>query len=513
MMSIEKLQRKINYKLTKINTYFSLIIIDIDFFIRYCIRFSKKECNKVMNNIIKFFKEEFKDHKLYYDKTSDEFFIICLEFDDKSATEVMNEILKKFRKQRFAGFMGEEFKALRITFSAGIASYPHNGDKIEICRKATIALFAAKALRRNHIVSYNNTPSYPPNRVLYKKTLTISTLIGKWGEAGKINQKIGINKSLLWEPQAIAVSETGDLYIADQNNHQILWYNCNTIKPLIGNGSFGISKSGIKADKGRLNKPTGLYVHKDMLFITDTGNDYVLRIDLKTNRLYSFCGTRTAGYVGDGGSALMAALNKPGGIVVDKDNNVYINDIANNVIRKVDTKGIITTFAGNGKFGYSGDNAMAILASFNEIYGIGIDKKGENIYVADYFNHCVRRININSGIITTVAGCGVCGYSGDGGNPSRACLDRPVAVCLDDNNNLFIAESGNHCVRIVEANNNNIYTLAGGCGMGTGQSDDINNFQLANPNSLAVYKQYLYILDGANNRICKIDLMEGYDNE
>ena len=228
-------------------------------------------------------------------------------------------------------------------------------------------------------------------------------------------------------------------------------------------------------------------------------------MDLKTGIIFTFAGDTEAGYSGDGGSAVNARLNKPGGVVVDIEGNVYINDIANNVIRKVDQQNIITTFAGTGQYGHTGDGGPATQATFAEIYGLGINRRKGYIYLADYFNHCVRVINIKTGVIKTVIGTGEEGYSGDDGNALEARLNRPVAVCVDDKDNLYIAESGNHCIRFYQAQTNIIYTLVGDGVAGIGSPGSVNSFRLANPNGLAINKDNtLYVLDGANNRLCSI---------
>ncbi len=193
--------------------------------------------------------------------------------------------------------------------------------------------------------------------------------------------------------------------------------------------------------------------------------------------------------------------------MADAEGNVYINDIANNVIRKVDRQSIITTFAGTGQYGYSGDGGQARQATFAEIYGLGINRRKRCIYLADYFNHCIREIDIKTGIVSTVTGSGEEGYSGDGGSARQARLNRPVAVCVDSNDNLYVAESGNHCIRFCDAETEKIYTLVGDGVAGTGEPSPVGMFRLANPNGVVIGKDnILYLLDGANNRLCSIKI-------
>ncbi len=173
-------------------------------------------------------------------------------------------------------------------------------------------------------------------------------------------------------------------------------------------------------------------------------------------------GTGERGFAGDGGPALEAQLNGPFDVGFDPAGNLYFSDTFNHRIRRIDGQtGIITTVAGNGSAGYSGDGGPAIAASFNEPYGIAVDRSG-NIYVADRHNHCVRRIDAVSGVATTFAGNGAAGYSGDGGPASQAGMVEPNGLGFDpEQNRLFIADVADHRVRMVDLMTGNIATFAG----------------------------------------------------
>lgn len=487
---------------------FSLVMIDIDFFLRYCMRFTKKQCDRLMEAIEGFLRNAFPDGMFFHQKGCDEFYILMKCCDNEKAKEFVDKVRCRFRRERMATFLGEAYGTVRLTFSAGIASSPENGNTEMVMRKAVTALFAAKAMRRNQVQCYEEEGMEDTSRCLLCPDVPIKTYAGMWGKIGNIREKTPREKGCFWEPQAIASSNDGKIYVADQNNHQILLAEDKYLTPVAGTGSYGRACDGILATDGSLNKPTGLCVFQNDVYITDTGNDLVLRLDAGDGRLYRICGTGEAGYRGDGGLAIHALLNKPGGAAMDSCGNLYINDIANNVIRKVDQKGIVSTFAGNGRFGFGGDGGAAAQACFNEIYGMCMDSKGENLYLADYFNHRIRKIDVRTGRICTIAGNGLPGYAGDGGVPGEASLNRPVAVCTDDQNNIYIGESGNHSIRIILSARNRIYTLAGGCGMGTGFRERARKFRLANPNALTVSGQTLYFLDGANNRLCCINLSE-----
>jgi DNA-binding beta-propeller fold protein YncE len=173
-------------------------------------------------------------------------------------------------------------------------------------------------------------------------------------------------------------------------------------------------------------------------------------------------GTGERGFAGDGGPALAARLNGPFDVGFDPAGNLYFSDTFNHRIRRIEARtGIITTVAGNGSAGYSGDGGPAPQAAFDEPYGIAVDRSG-NIFVADRHNHCVRRIDASSGVVTTVAGNGTAGCSGDGGPAVRAAMVEPNGLGLDPaQQRLFIADVAGHRVRVVDLATGMIATFAG----------------------------------------------------
>lgn len=488
---------------------YAISILDIDFFTRICRRFSEKELNDIMKNIEEFLNSHLPENaKTWKAEGDDEFLIVSSCCSKDELNEILLEIKKRFRKQKFAQGSDKDYSNITMSFSAGVSAYPVDGPDLHtVIRKSVVGLFLAKAFRRNRVVKAPEMNTVGCERVLYDKELKVNIVLGSYGEVCSINEPVIASQARLWEPQAIDIDESGKVYIADQNNNSILRYDGYTVSKIAGTGLFGYSGDGSSGNCAMLNKPTGLTVLNDKLYITDTGNDVVRLLNLKTGIISTFAGNSEAGYSGDGGLATDACLNKPGGVIADKEGNVYINDIVNNVIRKIDQQNIITTFAGTGQYGYSGDGGQAAQATFAEIYGLGINRQKGCIYLADYYNHCIREINIKTGIISTVVGIGKEGYSGDGRNAREARLNRPVAVYVDGNDNLYIAESGNHCIRFYEAETEKIYTLVGDGTAGIGESGLVKDFRLANPNGLAIGKSsVLYLLDGANNRLCSIKI-------
>jgi streptogramin lyase len=177
-------------------------------------------------------------------------------------------------------------------------------------------------------------------------------------------------------------------------------------------------------------------------------------------RIETFAGDGQAGYAGDGAQATKARLDNPFGIARGPDGALYICDTMNHVIRKVDRKGVITTVAGAGKKGYSGDGGLALDAALNEPYEVRFDKQGCMFFV-ERLNHTVRRVDAKTRIITTVAGSGKAGFSGDGGAATHATMNQPHSIQFDARGDLYICDILNHRIRKVDMKTGVITTFAG----------------------------------------------------
>ena len=237
------------------------------------------------------------------------------------------------------------------------------------------------------------------------------------------------------------------------------------IGTVAGTGSDGYWGDGGLATVARVNKPWGVSVAPSgNIYIADTDNHVIRKVDGATGIISTFAGTGSSGYWGDGGSAALAWLKKPGDVFATPS-EVYIADTENSVVRKVWWSGVqytIATVAGTGSSGYSGDGGSATSAKLNKPCGLYVDGAG-NIYIADTDNSVIRKVWW-SGVqwtIATVAGTGSSGYSGNGGPATSAKLDKPEDVYLDVSGNIYIADTGNHVIRRVAAGTGIITTVAG----------------------------------------------------
>ena len=309
-------------------------------------------------------------------------------------------------------------------------------------------------------------------------------------------------------PSGVAIDPSGNLIIADNFYDRILKVAANGIITTVagvglGGNSGGFSGDGGPATAAALNNPTGVAVDASgNLFIADTFN-YRVRMVSTGGMITTVAGNGTKGYSGDGGPATAAALNDPTGVAVDASGNIFIADYLNNRIRKVSASGIITTVAGNGTEGFSGDGGPAAAAALNNPGGVAVDASGD-ILIADTYNNRIRKVSA-SGVITTLAGNGTAGFSGDGGPATAASLDNPASVALDTSGNLFIADLLNYRIREVSAGGN-ITTVAGnGTEAFAGDGGPATSASLELPLAVALdASRDLFIADAGTRRIREV---------
>lgn len=218
------------------------------------------------------------------------------------------------------------------------------------------------------------------------------------------------------------------------------------------------------ATAAELNTPISIALDSSgNLYIADSANNRIRKVTKSTGKITTIAGTGAGAYpdTGDGGSATSATLTTPYGVAVDSSGNVYIADFLGQVVRKVNSSGTISTYAGTNIFGYSGDGGQAPNAQLNRPFGLAVDSAG-NLYIADSNNYCVRKVDTNQNISTVAGVCTSQGFSGDGGDATKAKMTTPYGIALDNAGNLYIADSGNN--RIRKVSNGIITTIAGSSG-------------------------------------------------
>jgi uncharacterized repeat protein (TIGR01451 family) len=334
------------------------------------------------------------------------------------------------------------------------------------------------------------------NRV--RKVTSRGTITTYAGDNVCCNLGDGAAATSAWlaNPQGVSLDSSGNLYIADSGNGRIRVVSASgTITTIAGNGNYNFGGDGGPATSAWLEGPQSVAVDSaGDVFIADTNNLRVREVIAGT--INTIAG---GGPIGDGGQVPFAALAQPGGVARDGSGNIYVADTSNNRVRMITPAGVISTVAGTGSPGFSGDGAAATSAMLNHPQAVVLDKSA-NLYIVDSYNNRIRMVS--GGNITTVAGNGNYGFAGDGAAATGAQLANPQALAIDSAGDLFIADANNQ--RIREVSGGNINTVAGNGTAGfSGDGGTATNAQLANPTGVAVNAagDTLYIADNNNQRI------------
>ena len=445
---------------------------------------------------------------------------------DSSANEVL-ELSPSGRLSVFAG--------------TGVAGYSGDGGpatQAELFDPSGLALSSNGDL---YIADSGN------NRIRMVSPSGVITTVAGTGVAGFSGDGGPATQAELSFPTAIALSSTGALLIADGGNRRVREVSpTGTITTVAGNGTLGLSGDGGPATQAGLSEPLGVAAGPGGIYVADAWNDVVRRIlpsgvietvagaadglqfpvavalnaagDIFvadwSNRVIevtpsgaarTVAGTGVAGFSGDGGPAVKAELDRPSGLAVAPNGDLYIADSGNNRVRMVSPNGIITTIAGTGVAGFSGDGGPAVKAELNDPEGLAIGPGG-GLYIADSHNQRIREV-LPGGAIRTVAGNGEVGYTGEGVPALSAALNYPAGVALDSSGNLYVADDGECDVDEVSAATGDLTTIAGWtpangvtptCGyVGPGGTGMLNH-----PTSVAVDPGVgIVIADSLNNRV------------
>jgi sugar lactone lactonase YvrE len=352
-------------------------------------------------------------------------------------------------------------------------------------------------------------------REVEKKTGIITTVAGNHAAGGGYSGDGGAATSAqLAGPNGVFVDSDGNLFIADTANSVVrkVVKTTGNIATVAGNHAAGAGYSGDNgaATSAQLHFPRNVFVDSSgNLFIADSDNSVVRKVTKTSGNITTVAGIGlTSGYTGDGGPATSAELKNPNNLFVEASGNILICDNGNLVIREVSiSTGNIQTIVGNGFVSYAGDGFLAVNAALNRPLGVYTDRSG-NIFVADAFNNVIREIVASTGVIQTVAGNGTSGFSGDGGPATKAQLNEPFGIFVDNSGNIFFTDANNSVVREVVAATGTIQTVAGTPGKFayTGDGGLAISAQLNHPDSVfADHSGNLFIADSDNNVIRKVD--------
>ncbi len=334
---------------------------------------------------------------------------------------------------------------------------------------------------------------------------TIYTIAGS-GNQGFNGDNIPATSAELNAPYGVHVDSIGNIYIADTNNFRVRMVSADSknITTVAGNGFQGYNGDSIAATGANLNIPYGVFVDSSRnIYIADRGNNRIRLVSANTRKISTIAGNGNFGYNGDNIPATTASLDYPETMFIDKVGNIYIADTNNQRIRKVAwNTGFITTVAGNGVRGYNGDNIPATSANFDYASSVSVDELG-NIYIADYGNYRIRMVSAITGLINTVAGNGGYGYNGDNIPATSASLASVQGLFLDKKGNIYIAGTALSRIRMVSANTGYISTVAGTGDYGyNGDNIPATNAKLSHPPRVYVDDSgNIYIADSNNNRI------------
>ena len=336
----------------------------------------------------------------------------------------------------------------------------------------------------------------------------ITTAVGT-GERGFAGDGGPAIHALLNGPFDVAFDTDGNLYFSDTFNHRIRRVDARTgiITTCAGSGEAGYSGDGGAATRAGLNEPYGIAIDTAAnVYIADRHNHSVRRVDGASGVMTTLAGSGAAGFSGDGGPASRAGMVEPNGLALDPAHDrLFIADVADHRVRVVDlATGTISTFAGTGAAQHSGDGGPATAAGIHGARAVKVAPDG-TVYILERQGSTLRAVDPRSGIITTLAGTGARGYSGDGGLARDAIFDAPKELALDPGGDILIVDTENHAIRRIYAANGIVVTIAGGRKSGQGDGGPAQAAGLGRPHGAVVGPDgSIYIGDTENHRVRKL---------
>jgi len=331
----------------------------------------------------------------------------------------------------------------------------------------------------------------------------ISTVAGT-GQRGYSGDGGPASRAQINNPYGIAIGPDGALYICDTDNHVVRKVSRDgTITTVAGNGKRGYSGDGQKATEASLNEPYELrFDRQGNLYVVERMNHVVRFVDARTGLIRTVVGNGKAGFSGDGGPAVSASLHEPHSIQLDGKGNLYICDIRNHRIRRVNLKsGVITTFAGTGERAPTPDGAKIAGTPLNGPRALDFDKQG-NLWLALREGNAVYKMDLKRGKLHHVAGTGAQGFSGNGGPAKLATLSGPKGLSVGPNGNIYLTDTESHSLRMIDIRKQTLELIAGTGDRGDGPEGNPKSCRMSRPHGVFVASDgSIYVGDSEAHRV------------